>query len=157
MRPGLVALLAAAVLVVGLRTGVAAPVRVTGDSMAPTLRAGDVVLIDKMDRRPARGDLVTFTPPGEGGLSVKRVVGVAGDVVAIRDALLYVDDQLVPESYVDHESIDALYFGPVTVQQDTVLVLGDRRAVSVDSRDYGPVPLADVEGRVVTILWEAGR
>ena len=157
MRPGLVALLAAAVLVVGLRTGVAAPVRVTGDSLGPTLHPGDVVLGDKTDRTPARGDLVTFTPPGEGGLSVKRVVGVAGDVVAIRDALLYVDDQLVPESYVDHESIDALYFGPVTVQQDTVLVLGDRRAVSVDSRAYGAVPLADLQGRVVTTLWEAGR
>ena len=112
--------------------------------------------VDKTDRTPDRGDLVTFAFPGDDGLSVKRVVGVAGDVVAIRDALLYVDDRLVAEPYVDHESVDALYYGPVTVPEGTVLVLGDRRAVSVDSRDDGPVPLAALEGTVVTTLWGAG-
>jgi signal peptidase I len=67
------------------------------------------------------------------------VVGLPGDHVAIRDALLYVNDQRVDEPYVDHKAIDALFYGPVVVPADSILVLGDARAASVDSRVYGPV------------------
>jgi signal peptidase I len=147
----------AALAVVGLRTEVAEPVRVTGASMAPTLRQGDVVVVSKRDQTPGRGDLVTLRSPEDGARVVKRVVGVGGDIVAIRDAVLYVNDVLVAEPYVDHESVDALYYGPVTVQVGSVLVLGDARADSIDSRSYGPVPLRDVTGTVIARLWPRPR
>lgn len=87
---------------------------------------------------------------------MKRVVGVGGDVVAIRDAILFVNDVEVKEPFVDHESIDALYYGPITVTRGSILVLGDARANSIDSRTYGVVPLNDVTGTVIASLWPVG-
>ena len=146
-----------AVAVLGVRAEVGEPVRVVSESMSPTLHRGDVVLVDKLDRTPRRDQLVTFDSPEDGSRTLKRVVGVAGDVVAIRDAVLSVNDVVVTEPYVDHESIDALYYGPVTVPAGHVLVLGDRRAGSVDSRAYGPVRLDALTGRVVARLWPPVR
>ena len=143
--------------VVGVRGRVVEPVRVAGASMAPTLEQGDVVVVNKLDREPGRGDLVTFRSPLDGTRMLKRVVGVGGDVVAIRDAILYVNDVEVQEPFVDHESIDALYYGPVTVTQRAVLVLGDFRADSTDSRTYGEVSLRNVTGTVVARLWPPGN
>lgn len=145
-----------ALAVVGLRAEVVEPVRVASDSMAPTLKQGEVVVVNKRARTPARDDLVTLRSPQDGERVLKRVVGVGGDVVAIRDAILYVNDVEVQEPYVDHESIDALYYGPVTVTRGSVLVLGDSRADSIDSRSYGEVSLRDVTGTVVARLWPPG-
>jgi signal peptidase I len=146
----------AALAVVGLRAGVVEPVRIISGSMAPTLVKGDVVVVNKLDRTPARGDLITFNSPQGGERVLKRVVGVGGDVVAIEDALLFVNNVEIQEPYVDHESIDALYYGPITVKSGTVLVLGDTRAGSIDSRIYGAVPLRNVTGTVVTRIWPFG-
>ena len=151
-----VAVVLTALAVVGLRAEVAEPVRVDGGSMAPTLEQGQVVVINKRDREPSRGDVITLRSPLDGERVLKRVVGVSGDVVAIRDALLYVNEVEVVEPYVDHESIDALYYGPVTVAKGSVLVLGDARANSVDSRKYGNVSLRDVTGTVVARIWPPG-
>jgi signal peptidase I len=139
----------AALAVLGLRAQVVEPVRIASASMAPTLEQGDVVIVNKLDREPARGDLVTLRSPEDGTRVLKRVVGLGGDVVAIQDAILYVNDVKVDEPYVDYESIDALYYGPVTVALGSVLVLGDSRANSVDSRTYGDISLGDVTGTVV--------
>jgi len=151
-RTGLL-LATGALAVVGLRVGMVEPVRVSGDSMAPTLGRGAVVLVDKLDRDPSRGDLVTFDSPVDGRRTLKRVVGTAGDVVAVRDAVLHVNGRPVDEPYVDHASVDGWYYGPVTVPEATVLVLGDRRAGSIDSRSYGPLPVEAVTGRVALHLW----
>jgi signal peptidase I len=147
-----VLLVAAALAVVDVRSSVVGPVRVTGDSMSPTLHNGAVVLVDKRDRRPERGDIITFDAPDDGAPTVKRVVGVGGDVVAVEDAILRVNGSVVDEPYVDHESIDALYYGPVTVPAGSLLVLGDQRAGSIDSREYGAVPSEAVTGRVLARL-----
>ncbi len=101
--------------------------------MEPTLHPGSVVLVDKIGPRLRgvhREDVVVFASPQDGRESVKRVVAVAGQQVAIRDAELYVDDVLVVEPQVDHSRVDGLYFGPVTVPDGAVFVLG-RRPVRV--------------------------
>ena len=100
----------------------------------------------------ARGDLVALRPGRSEVPVVKRVVGLPGDEVAIRDALLYVNDRLVDEPYVDHKSIDALFYGPEVVPADRLLVLGDARASSIDSRAYGPVPEDRLLGTVAMRL-----
>ena len=87
---------------------------------------------------------------------LKRVVGVGGDVVDIRDAILFVNNMEVKEPYVDHVLIDALYYGPVTVSAGAVLVMGDNRADSIDSRAYGEVPFRDVTGTVLARIWPPG-
>ena len=131
------------------------PVTVSSASMAPALCPGDRVLVWKW--RAAldavhRGDVVVVEAPRSGAALVKRAVGLPGDVVEIRDALLYVNQQLVEEPNVDHEAVDSLYYGPVEVPSGHVLVLGDAREVSIDSRSFGPVPASQLVGTVVQRL-----
>jgi signal peptidase I len=148
----LVLVLVGAVLV-GLlvRTFVLRPLTVSSTSMEPTLCPGDRLLVDLWNPDIddlARGDLVALRPGRSAVPVVKRVVGLPGDEVAIRDALLYVNDRRVDEPYVDHKSIDALFYGPLVVPADRLLVLGDARAASIDSRVYGPVPSERLIGTV---------
>lgn len=134
----------------GARAYVVRPLTVSSSSMSPTLCPGDRILVRLWDNGLEglqRGDLVVFD--ADGSSVVKRVVGLPGDEVEIRDAELVVNQRRVREPYVDHASIDALYYGPVTVPDDTVLVLGDERAGSVDSREYGPVHASQLVGRVI--------
>lgn len=138
-----------------LRGNVLGSYRVESGSMEPTLCAGDRVLVDKrVDADDLkRNDLVVVTPPEEPQLVVKRVVGMPGDRLAIRDALLYVNGRRVHEPYVDHASIDALFHGPLVVPPERIFVMGDNRAESIDSRDYDGVPFDRVQGRVVLRWW----
>jgi signal peptidase I len=128
--------------------------------MAPTLVAGDHVLVNKRAYReapPHRGDLVVFRAPRSGELLLKRVVAVAGDQVGIEDGVLVVDGRRPREPYTDPDAIDSVYFGPVRVPPRAVFVLGDNRADSEDSRDFGAVPADDVLGRVGARIWPPSR
>lgn len=158
MSPRSVAVAASVVLaaVLLLRWQVVAPVRIDGVSMCPTLWPGELVVLRKTGGAPQSGDVVALSREGEPP-SVKRVVAVGGEVVEVRDAVLFVDDVAVPEPYVDHRLIDALYFGPVEVPTDQLFVLGDARHVSVDSREYGPVPVSAVTGVVLRGLGRGDR
>ena len=155
MRPRLLLVLAALVVVLAAftaRTFVVRPLAVASGSMSPTICQGDWVFVDVWDHEIAdlsRGDLVAVRAPGTTDPLVKRVTGLPGDTVAINDALLYVNKQRVDEPYVDLAANDALYYGPVVVPDDSILVLGDARASSVDSRAFGPVPADGVLGRVL--------
>ncbi|HKH10802.1 MAG TPA: signal peptidase I [Rubrobacter sp.] len=132
--------------------------RVTSGSMAPTLRAGDHVLVDKLAYRmgdPRRGDLVAFRGAG-GGVMIKRAVGLPGDTVAVRDGVLYVNGTRVVEPYVNYGLNESNYFGPVRVPGDHVFVMGDHRENSRDSREFGPVRRGDLIGRVALRVWPVG-
>jgi signal peptidase I len=141
------------------RVFVAEPMRVPSSSMRPTLLPGEHVLVDKVTyrlRAPRRWELVVFKLPG-GELGLKRVVGLPGDRVALRDGALFIDGRRVEEPYVDYESVDGTFFGPVSVPPDRLFVLGDRRANSEDSRNFGPVSLGNVVGRAVFVIWPLGH
>ena len=172
-------LLFAALPVWLLATFVVMVARVDGDSMNPTYRSGDLLLLAKWPRwlhawgaRPAwprRGDVIVLRGPAghpesyaEGTFGVryrpyliKRVVGVAGDVVELRAGQLYRDGRRVAESYAGENAGQDV--APVRVPPHSVYVLGDNRLLgeSVDSRYFGPVPLRDVAGRVGAELWRA--
>lgn len=152
----LVVVLAAVLLV---RAYVAAPTRVSSQSMDPTISKGQVVLVDKLSWRFTgidRGEFVEFRGFHDQRM-LKRVVGVAGDVVEMRDARLYVNHRAVAEPYVDHSRNDGEYFGPVRVPAGQLFVLGDNRGDSVDSRNFGPVPQSAVIGTAAVGLWPPGR
>jgi signal peptidase I len=157
-RPGfLLVLVLLLALLFGLlfRAFILRPLTVASTSMEPTLCPGDRVLVNLWDPDLgdlARGDLVALRPDRSEVPVVKRVVGLPGDRVAIRDALLFVNGRLVHEPYVDHKSIDALFYGPVVVPAERFLVLGDARASSIDSRAYGPVPADRLLGTVALRL-----
>jgi signal peptidase I len=128
---------------------------VSSPSMEPTLHVGQTVLVDKLSIRWSEvrvDDLVVFTSPEDGHDAIKRVIALEGQTVALRDAVLHVDGEPVHEPQVDLSRIDGTWFGPVTVPDDAVFVMGDSRAGSIDSRIYGAVPVQDVVGRVVLTL-----
>lgn len=138
-----------------MRAYVVQPLTVSSSSMVPALCPGDRVLVLSWKatlENVRRGDVIVVKAPRSQANLVKRAVGLPGDVVEIRDALLYVNDQLVDEPAVDHAAIDSLYYGPVHVPTGHVLVLGDSREVSIDSRSFGPVPASQLVGTVATRL-----
>ena len=145
-----VLVLTPAVAVAVLRVAVVDLVEVASASMQPTYCAGDRLLVLTVGGTPARGDVVTFAAPDTGETILKRVVAVGGEELEVRDGILHVAGVPVPEDYVDPAAVDATFFGPVVVPRGQVFVLGDDRELSVDSRDFGPVPVTSVRGRV---LW----
>jgi len=142
-----------------VRGFVVEPVRVRGDSMEPTLKHGAVLLIDKLTfhgRDPHRGDVIVTHDPRTGGLIVKRVVAIAGDSVGIDNGRLMLNGQIVVEHSVDNHDMAGFYFGPDVVPPGHVFLLGDNRADSIDSRAFGPVPIDNIDGRVLIKVWPVG-
>ncbi|GAA1424049.1 signal peptidase I [Agrococcus citreus] len=148
-----VAVLLGVAAVLGLRLWVVEPLTVASDSMAPTVAQGSTVLVGRWQQAagsPDAGQLVVLRDPVDGRSMLKRVVAVAGQTLAIRDGVLYVDEVAVAEPYVDPRHVDGTFFGLMRVPAGHVFVLGDNRAVSIDSRDFGAVPVEELTGLV---LW----
>ena len=153
--------LAALFLVFGVaRPFVAEPFAITTGSMDPTLKVGDSALATKFAYRltePERGDVVLFEAPEDGAPTIKRVVGISGDTVAVRDGVLFVNGEKTREDYVDYGLTDATFFGPTDVPEGHVYVMGDNRSNSLDSRSYGPVPETDLLGEISLRIWPLER
>lgn len=163
-------------------------------SMKPTIVEGDRILINRMAydikvpltgvsvwrlADPERGDIVVFDSEAAGMRMVKRVIGLPGDRVAMRDNRIYVNNRPIPyqsvaqcssrsegyEAYseklgrIDHclqlsgELQKFSSFGPVVVPVDHYLVLGDNRDNSADSRVYGFIPRGEIIGRTRQVAW----
>ncbi|MGA8943487.1 MAG: signal peptidase I [Thermoactinomyces sp.] len=137
---------------------------VNGTSMQPTLRDGDYLLVNKfvfLWDKPERGDVITFRDPSDPSrYLVKRVMGVTGDTIQIKNGWLYRNGVKVKENYTDSKIEDGDY-GPVQVKPGTVFVMGDNRHrfASRDSRykNVGLVPFELVDGKVEWILWPSSQ
>ena len=153
-----VTLAVALVIAVVVRTYFVEPVRVDGNSMYPTLKHGEVMIVSKMAYRfggePERFDVVICHYPNRGNTNfVKRIVGLPGDVVEIRNGKLVVNGVTYAEKFL-HEAI-AEDFGPIIVPEGTYFVMGDNRNNSNDSRraEVGPLEREYVVGKVNAVLW----
>jgi signal peptidase I len=133
------------------------PVKVEGTSMAPLLSDQERIFINKFVYRfepIQRGDVVVFWYPLDRSKSfIKRVVGLAGETVEIRQGRVYVNGKIVPEPYVPSQYEDLSDFGPVRVPKDSYFVMGDHRISSNDSRVFGPVASRYIYGRAVFAYW----
>jgi len=133
------------------------PVKVEGTSMAPLLSDQERIFINKFVYRfePIdRGDVVVFWYPLDRSKSfIKRVVGLPGETVEIRQGLVYVNGTALPEPYVPPQYEDLSDFGPVRVARDAYFVMGDHRISSNDSRVFGSVPSRYIYGRAVFAYW----
>jgi signal peptidase I len=129
--------------------------QVTGPSMSPHVSSGEMVMINTLAyrfRTPARGDIVTFQHDGSTPeLYIKRVIGLPGDRIRIDRGVVYVNGGRLNEPYVEHS--DDRSAPEMTVPPDNVYVLGDNRAVSEDSRVFGPVPDSALMGKAVAGIW----
>ena len=125
--------------------------RITGSSMERTLNGGDVVLVYDLayafGNAPQRGDIVECTFPERSGMYVKRLIGLPGDRIEIRENCVYINGEYLSESYVSSVAEDyAIQLGA-----DDYFVLGDNRADSYDSRaaDMGTLKQRDIHDRVL--------
>ena len=121
--------------------------------MDPALRDGDLALVAKRRRPPARGRIVVVEAAGGAGgaaLRIKRVVGLPGERVELRDGLLFINGAHFPEPYLGGLPANAgLGCASWTLGADEYFVMGDNRAHSHDSRRYGPARAREIVGAVV--------
>jgi signal peptidase I len=132
---------------------------VSGPSMAPHISSGEYVFINTLAFKfgaPQRGEIVAFQHDGTlaNETFIKRVIGLPGDRVRIDRGVVYVNGTRLNEPYVRYP--DTRSMPEMTVPPQSVFVLGDNRAVSEDSRAFGPVPYADLVGRALFGAWPPG-
>ncbi len=184
----------AVILALFIRTFVVQAFKIPSGSMKPTLLIGDHILVNKFIygvkvpftdyhiieiKKPKKGDIVVFKwPKDEKKDFIKRVIGVAGDRIEIKNDILHVNSERIKTEYIgkysdrdlmladdyleflgecNHHVLDEYVrhenFGPVTVPENAVFVMGDNRDNSHDSRYWGFVSLNKLKGKAVIIYW----
>ncbi len=171
------------ILAMGIRQFVAEARYIPSGSMLPTLQINDRLIIDKFGYKfsaPERGDIVVFNPTNELKVQykdafIKRIVGLPGDQVELKDGKVYVNGKIIEETYVASDlnpaELDARKVNqqqtrievcppdkrflsqPVTVSPDSYLVMGDNRNHSYDGRCWGFVPSENIIGRAIFRFW----
>ena len=165
-QENLSSLLWAVAIALVIRTFIAAPFKIPSGSMRPTLMEGDRILVNKFlfhFREPRCGDIIVFRYPGDLKRPfIKRVVGVGGDRVEIREGHLWVNSHPVEEQ--TFQARRYLNQGPYGQEHQVIevpggqfYVLGDNSSSSHDSRFWGFVPRRLVIGRAMCIFWPPWR
>jgi signal peptidase I len=171
------AIIIAILIALFIRTFIIQAFKIPSGSMKPTFEIGDHILVSKFIYGikipflrntlipigdPQRGDIVVFIYPEDRSKDfIKRVIGVSGDTIEIRNKKIYLnglpmndtygvytDDFIIPGSIQPRDN-----FGPVTVRPGSIFVMGDNRDQSYDSRFWGFVNLKDVMGKAFIIYW----
>ena len=164
-----------------IRTFIVQAFKIPSGSMKPTLLIGDHILVNKFIygvkipfirknlisiSEPNRGDVIVFIYPEDRSKDfIKRVIGVGGDTIEIRNKKIflnglpfqdthgvYVDDFIIPGTIQPRDN-----FGPMTVPKGAVFAMGDNRDQSYDSRFWGVVDLKDVLGKAFIMYWSWNR
>jgi signal peptidase I len=171
------AIIIAILIALFIRTFIVQAFKIPSGSMKPTLLIGDHLLVNKFVygvkipfirktlisiSEPKRGDVVVFIYPEDRSKDfIKRVIGVGGDTIEIRNKKIflnglpyndthgvYVDDFILPGAIQPRDN-----FGPVTVPKGAIFAMGDNRDQSYDSRFWGVVDLKDILGKAMVIYW----
>jgi signal peptidase I len=133
------------------------PLTIEGNSMAPLLYDHEAIFINRIAYHLGsieRGEVVVFDYPlDRTKLFIKRIVALPGETVEIRQGLVYVNGNWLPEPYVPSQYGDLSDFGPLKVPSNSYFVLGDHRNSSNDSRAFGTVAGRLIHGRAVLAYW----
>ncbi|MEW6335528.1 MAG: signal peptidase I [Thermodesulfobacteriota bacterium] len=177
LREYIEAILLAIVIAFFIRTFVIQAYKIPSGSMKPTLLIGDHILVSKFNYgvklpffrstlipigTPKRGDIVVFIYPEDRSKDfIKRLIGLPGDTIEIRNKKVFLNGAPLNDTYGVH--VDALIlpgsvqsrdnFGPVKVPEESIFVIGDNRDESYDSRFWGFVSMKDVLGKAQIIYW----
>ena len=171
------AIIIAILIAVVVRTFVVQAYKIPSRSMLPTLLVGDHILVNKFIygvkvpflrntiipvTNPQRGDIVVFIYPNDRSKDyIKRVVGLGGDKIEIKNKIIFINGKKYSDAYGIY-SDNVIYpgsmqprdnFGPVTVPAKSLFVMGDNRDESADSRFWGFVDFKDVEGKAFIIYF----
>ena len=177
LREYVEAIIVAVLLALFVRTFVVQAFKIPSGSMLPTLQIGDHLLVTKFSYGvrlpitgtvlfsrpgPVHGDVVVFRFPRDRSLDyIKRVIGVGGDTIEIRDKQVFVNGQKIADPHAHYTSRDIMSavggprdnFGPVKVPEGKIFLMGDNRDNSYDSRFWGFVDLPEVLGKALIIYW----
>lgn len=165
------------ILALGIRTFVAEARWIPSESMVPTLQVNDKLIIDKLSYHfdnPHRGDVIVFSPTDTlekenfHDAFIKRVIGLPGDKVELKDGRVYINNQPLNEAkYLAKGQLTATnvctsgnqaYLSKaVTIPPQSYLMLGDNRQNSYDSRCWGLVPRDHIIGRAIVRFWPLNR
>lgn len=156
-------------LAFGIRAGIAQSFFIPSGSMEPTLQIDDRVMVDKLSYRfkpPQRGDVVVFSPPNaattECGLPpnshtffIKRVIGLPGEKLEIKEGRVYINDRPWRENYIADKP--QYQWGPKILPPSSYLVLGDNRNNSCDGHTWGFVHREHIIGQAIVRFWPPNR
>ncbi|WP_309729969.1 signal peptidase I [Chamaesiphon sp. OTE_75_metabat_556] len=165
-RENITILVLAVGLAVLLRTFVAEPRYIPSESMLPTLEIGDRLIVEKLSyytHLPQHGDIIVFAPPiqlrEQGYLEeqafIKRVIGLPGDQIEVKNGRVYIDGAPSTERYIAETPNYAM--SPMVVPPDKLFVMGDNRNNSNDSHVWGFLPKANVIGHACFRFWPIDR
>jgi len=153
------------VTVILFRAFIAQPFVVSGTSMVPTFQDANYLIVDEISYRftePKRGEVVVFKPPYEiGTFLIKRIIGLPGDQIQIKEGVVTITNDEHPEGltlsepYVNEDYPHENYL--TTVPDDMYFVMGDNRAVSYDSRKWGFLPKKNIIGRAFLRLFPVSK
>jgi signal peptidase I len=158
IQESLQVILPALVLALTVHLFLAQATIVYGQSMEPNLYERERLIIDKVTYNffpPERNDIVVIAMPNMEEMLVKRVIGLPGETVEVRDGVVYVNGEALPEPFpheLGHANRDPVVLGPLNYY-----VMGDNRDNSNDSRSFGPVQREYILGRVWLRYWPLGQ
>lgn len=143
------------VVVILFRTFIATPVRVEGSSMVPTLKDGDILVLNKLSHNYKRFDIVVVST--NKSKIVKRIIGMPGENIEYKDNILYIDGKVIEDKTVeatDDFTLKELY-GMNRIPDGYYFVMGDNRDGSSDSRDYriGLIKKDNILGKTIFRLF----
>ena len=177
LRENIEALILAILLALFIRAFIVQAFKIPSGSMKHTLQIGDHILVNKFIygvklpyfdttiipyKKPQRGDIIVFKFQQEPKKDfIKRTIGIPGDVIEILNKEVYVNKKRLEQDYAIYTDLHIIpkamqhrdNFGPVTVPEDSLFVMGDNRDHSYDSRFWGFVDLKNVKGKAFIIYW----
>ncbi len=157
IREWVVSIAFALIAVFLIRTFLFTVISVDGQSMETTLHDGERLIVTVLDMKlsgPQRGDVVICHYPSRTENFVKRVIGVPGDVIWLKDGVTYVNSEPIPEPHIADP--DQRSYGPYTLGEGDYFVMGDNRNHSNDSRSVGPLSRDMFIGKVRFVMWPLG-
>lgn len=146
--------------------------KITSSSMEPTLQIGEIIVVKypyQFDNQGSRGDLVTIDTTGlreiddedvPDGIYLRRIIAVPGDSYARRNDKSKLNSELIEETYIEvdnEKNKDSRFITAKDIAEGHVYVLGDNRDFSYDSRTLGPVPLDNITGEAMYVLWSKNQ
>lgn len=153
------ALFLSLLIVLPIRFFIFQPFIVQGASMEPNFSSGDYLIVDELTfrfRSPERGEVIVFKYPFNPSQKfIKRVIGLPGETVEIKNGKVYINDQVISENYLEYGITYPNL--KVVLRDDEYFVLGDNRVDSLDSRVFGVVKKDEIIGRVLLKIFNFNK
>ncbi|MDD2392074.1 MAG: signal peptidase I [Bacilli bacterium] len=138
-------------LVVFIRFFLVTPVIIDGDSMDPTLKEEEIVLLNKIDKKYDRYKIVVIDYQDE--RLIKRIIGLPGENIKCKNGVVYINGKPIDDSF----NLITDDFEEIKIKEEYYFLMGDNRTVSLDSRRIGSIPKSNIKGTVNFIFFPFKR